>query len=112
MQYEHLERADADYQAETVGLWPGIAGVYMEKHADVFCPACAKGILGDSLFARLKEEDLGYDHDKADDLGNVAVVLSSEEWDCPGANCGHCGISLDVKIAHYDAVCGEHCPAV
>jgi len=92
--YEMFERSDADYPAGTVGLWPGIAGVYIERQADVFCPTCAKDTLGEELFERLKTENLGYDHPRADDLGNVAVVLSTEEWDCPGATCGHCGIDL------------------
>lgn len=110
MEYEQFERAEEDYTAETVGLSPGVAGVYMEHKADVFCPTCGRDILGDGLMDRLKSEDLGYDHPKSDELGNVAVVLSTEEWDCPGANCGHCGIQLDTKVIHYDGVCGEHCP--
>lgn len=39
MKYDHLERADQDLEADTVGLWPGVAGVQMEKKADVFCPS-------------------------------------------------------------------------
>jgi hypothetical protein len=113
MTYDHLERADADHKAETVGLRPGIAGVYMEHHADVFCPTCARDILGDDLFERVKTESPGYDHDKSDELGNVAAVLSTEEWDCPGANCAHCGIGLDVRVIHYDSVCQpDWCPEI
>lgn len=111
MTYERFERADADYEAGTFGLRPGVAGVYMEHHADVFCKTCAKDILGEELFQDLKQDDLGYDHPMADELGNVAAVLSTEEWDCPGANCGHCGISLDVRVIHYDGVCQpDTCP--
>lgn len=105
MTYEHLERADADYTADTFGLRPGVAAVYMEHEADVFCKTCAKDILGEELFEALKEDNLGYDHPKADELGNVAAVLSTEEWDCPGARCGYCGITLDVRVIHYDGVC-------
>jgi len=105
MTYAPLERAECTYTAETWGLWPGVAAVYMEEHADVFCKTCAKDILGEALFERLREENLGYDHPLADTLGNVAVVLSDEEWDCPGAHCGHCGIALDVEVVHYDGVC-------
>jgi hypothetical protein len=113
MQYEQLERADADYTADTFGLSPGVAAVYMEHEADVFCEQCARGILGDELLERLKEDNLGYDHPKSDELGNVAAVLSTEEWDCPGARCGHCGIELDVRVIHYDGVCHpDTCPEV
>ena len=111
--YERFERADADYTADTFGLWPGVAGVYMEHKADVFCPTCAEDILGEELFEQLKEDDLGHDHPLVNELGNVAAVLSTEEWDCPGANCGHCGISLDVNVIHYDGVCyDETCPLI
>lgn len=111
MKYERFERADAEYTADTFGLTPGVAGVYMEEKADVFCQTCARGILGDELLEQLKEDALGYDHPKADELGNVAAVLSSEEWDCPGARCGHCGIQLDVHVIHYDGVCQpDTCP--
>lgn len=111
--YERFERADADYTADTFGLWPGVAGVYMEHKADVFCPTCAEDILGEELFEQLKDDDLGCDHPLVNELGNVAAVLSTEEWDCPGANCGHCGISLDVNVIHYDGVCyDETCPLI
>jgi len=111
MQYDRFERADSEYTAETFGLWPGVAAVHMEHHADVFCQTCARDILGDDLFEQLKQDDLGYDHPKADELGNVAVVLSDEEWDCPGSDCGHCGIPLDVRVIHYDGVCQpDTCP--
>jgi hypothetical protein len=111
MTYEPFERSDTDYTADTVGLPPGVAGVYMEHEADVFCPTCARDTLGDDLMDRLKQEDLGHDHPLADELGNVAVVLSTEEWDCPGATCGHCAVSLDVRTIHYDAVCQpDTCP--
>lgn len=111
MQYDQFERADADYTADTFGLTPGVAAVYMEHKADVFCQTCARDILGDDIFERVKEERVGHDHDKVDELGNVAAVLSTEEWDCPGANCGHCGIQLDVRVIHYDGVCQpDTCP--
>lgn len=111
MTYDRLERADSGYSADTFGLRPGVAGVYMEHKADVFCGTCARDILGEDLFNRLKRERVGYDHDRVDELGNVAAVLSSEEWDCPGADCGHCGVPLDVRTIHYDAVCQpESCP--
>lgn len=103
MTYELLERAEADYKADTFGK--GVAGVQMEHLADVFCGTCARDILGDALFARLKTEDLGHDHDRSRDLGNVTAVLASTEWDCPGATCGHCGIELGVRVIHYDGVC-------
>lgn len=105
MRYDRFERADSDLTADTFGLSPGVAGVQMEHKADVFCPHCAEDILGSELFDRLKEDDLGYDHPHADELGNVTAVLSTTEWDCPGANCGHCGIPLDVRVLHYDDVC-------
>lgn len=112
MTFERFERADAEHTADTFGLRPGVAGVQMEHKADVFCPTCAKDILGD-CFDRLKEENLGYDHPHADELGNVTAVLSSEEWDCPGANCGHCGIPLDVRTIHYADVCQpDTCPEI
>lgn len=111
MTYEAFERADADYTADTFGLRPGVAAVYMEHKADVFCGTCAREMLGDDLFEQLKEGDLGYDHPKADELGNVAAVLSSEEWDCPGPNCGHCAVGIDVRVIHYDGVCQpDTCP--
>jgi hypothetical protein len=111
MTYEAFERADADYEADTFGLTPGVAAVYMEHMADVFCKTCARDMLGDDLFSQLKEDNLGYDHPKADQYGNVAAVLSTEEWDCPGANCGHCGVPIDVRVIHYDSVCQpEYCP--
>jgi hypothetical protein len=111
MTHDPFGRTDADHTAETFGLAPGVAGVYMEKMADVFCRDCARDILGEELFERLKEDSLGYDHPKADELGNVAAVLASEEWDCPGATCGHCGISLDVRVIHYDGPCQpDTCP--
>lgn len=105
MRYDKLERADADHTAETFGLKPGVAGVYMEHKADVFCQDCATDILGEELMERLSNANLGYDHPMADELGNVAVTLTSEEWDCPGATCGHCGIPLDVRVIHYGDVC-------
>lgn len=105
MTHDRLGRADTDHTADTFGLRPGVAAVQMEHQADVFCKDCARDILGPDLFETLKKEDLGHDHPKADELGNVTAVLSSEEWDCPGANCGHCGIPLDVKTVHYDGVC-------
>lgn len=110
MTYESLERSNSNHKASTFGLWPGVAGVQIEKIADIFCPSCAKDILGQELFNRLKKDDLGYNHPKSDELGNVTVVLSDSEFDCPGGYCGHCGIELDVSIIHYDAVCGQHCP--
>jgi hypothetical protein len=111
MTYDDFERADADYTADTFGLWPGVAAVYMEHHAAVFCPTCAEDILGEELFQQLKDDDLGYDHPEADELGNVAVVLSSEEWDCPGPRCDHCGVGIDVSVIHYGGVCQpETCP--
>jgi hypothetical protein len=111
MQYDHLERAGSDHTAPTFGLAPGIAGVHIEHKADVFCKDCAKGILGEELFQRVKREDPNYDHELSDELGNVAAVLSSEEWDCPGATCGHCGIGLDVRVIHHDGVCQpDTCP--
>jgi len=113
MTHERFGRADADYTADTFGLWPGVAGVYMEEKADVFCPTCGQDILGDALFERLKEDDLGYDHPRSDDLGNVGVVLSTEEWDCPGAFCGHCAIQLDTHVIHYGGVCKpDTCPRI
>ena len=105
MTYEPFGRTDAGGTADTFGLSPGVAGVYIEHTADVFCGTCAHEILGSELFGRIKEESPGYDHNRSDELGNVAAVLSSEEWDCPGAFCGHCSIKLDTKIAHYDGVC-------
>lgn len=106
MTYERLERADADYEADTFGLSPGVAAVYMEHMADVFCKTCAKDVLGDDLFSRVKEENV-----HTDEYGNVAAVLSTEEWDCPGANCGHCGVPIDVRVIHYDSVCRvDWCP--
>ncbi len=111
MEYDQFERADADYTADTFGLWPGVAAVYMEHKADVFCETCATDILGEELMERLKDDDLGHDHPKSDELGNVAVVLSDEEWDCPGPNCGHCGVPLDVHTIHYEGVCQpDSCP--
>jgi hypothetical protein len=111
MTYEPFERAVADHDADTVGLSPGVAGVYVETAADVFCPTCARDSLGSGLFERVKETNPGYDHDRSAELGNVAAVLSSEEWDCPGARCGHCRIGLDVRVAHYDGVCRpDTCP--
>jgi len=111
MTYDRLERSDTDYTADTFGLTPGVAAVYMEHQADVFCETCARDILGEELFGRLKDGDLGYDHPKADELGNVAAVLSTEEWDCPGAFCGHCAVQLDVRVIHYDGVCEpDRCP--
>jgi hypothetical protein len=111
MQHDQFERAGHDHTAPTFGLAPGIAGVYMEHKADVFCKDCAEDILGEELFQRVKREDLGHDHELSDELGNVAAVLSSEEWDCPGATCGHCGIDLDVRVIHYDGVCQpDTCP--
>lgn len=101
MQYEHLERSDSDCKAETFGLWPGIAGIYMENKADVFCHDCASDILGQELMNRLEKEDLHYDHNMSDELGNVTVVLSNSEWDSPGCYCGHCGIELDVNVIEY-----------
>jgi hypothetical protein len=113
MTFETFERTDAGHKADTFGLRPGVAAVYMEHKADVFCETCATDILGEELFQQLKEDDLGYDHPKADELGNVAAVLSTEEWDCPGAFCGHCGIQLDVRVIHYDAVCQpDLCPQI
>ncbi|MFO8151381.1 MAG: hypothetical protein R6T93_13960 [Trueperaceae bacterium] len=105
MRYSLGERDDVDYKADKVGLWPGVAAIYMEQLADVFCNDCALDILGPELFDDVRIENLGYDHARADELGNVAAVLSTEEWDCPGAHCGHCGITLDVRVAHYDEVC-------
>ena len=105
MTYERLERADPDDCATTVGKPPGVAGVHIEHKADVFCPDCARDILGDDLYARVKQEAPGYDHDRADELGGVSAVFSTSEWDCPGASCGHCGIPLDVRVLHYDGVC-------
>ena len=110
MSYERFERAEVDYTADTVGLPPGVAGVAFERAADVFCPECARDVLGDELFKRVKKENLGYDHPMADELGNVTVVLSTDEWDCPGANCGHCAVPLDVQVLHYEGVCQESCP--
>jgi hypothetical protein len=104
MTYEPFARSDADHTADTFGLWPGVAAVNMEHKADVFCKTCARDILGEELFERLKDDGLGCDHPKGDELGNVAAVLSTEEWDCPGAFCGHCGIELDVRVIHYDDV--------
>lgn len=100
MRYEAFERAENNYAADTVGLWPGIAGVYLEGDADVYCPKCAHDILGDELFATVKRENT-----RTDEHGSVSAVLSSEEWDCPGATCGHCAIRLDVSVIHYDGVC-------
>lgn len=105
--YEFGERADVDYKADTFGLWPGIAAVYIEDLADVFCKECASEMMTDEMMDDLRQDDLGYDHEMADEYGNVAAVLSSEEWDCPGARCGHCGIQLDVRVAHYDEVCHD-----
>lgn len=111
MTYDAFERSDAGYTADTFGLSPGIAAIYMEHHADVFCKICARDMLGEELFNRCKEENPGYDHDRTDQFGNIAAVLSNEEWDCPGAMCGHCAISLNVRTIHYDAVCKpETCP--
>lgn len=105
MRYSLGERSNAGYKADKVGLWPGVAAVYIEEFADVFCNQCARDTLGDELFEQVRIEDLGCDHPRADEFGNVAAVLSTSEWDCPGANCGHCGIVLDVRVAHYDEVC-------
>lgn len=111
MEYDQFERADADDTADTFGLSPGVAAVQMERKADVFCRTCARDMLGEEAFDRLKEENLGHDHELAGEFGNVTVVLSSEEWDCPGANCGHCGVPLDVKDIHYEEVCQlDTCP--
>lgn len=111
MRYDRLERSDCDHTAETWGKWPGIAGVYIEKLADIYCRQCASDILGDELMDRLKSENPGYDHAKSDELGNIAAVLSDEEVDCPGQNCGHCGIEIDVKVLHYPDVCRpDWCP--
>jgi len=109
MTYARGARADVDYTADTVGLWPGIAAVYLEEAADVFCNQCAEDLLGPELYGRVRTEDVGYDHEQTDELGNVTAVLSTEEWDCPGASCGHCGITLDVTVIHYDDVCQPDC---
>lgn len=77
----------------------------MEHEADVFCPQCAKDKLGEEAFNRAKSENFRHE-----EFGGVSAVLSNKEWDCPGATCGHCGIELDVRVIHYDGVCGEHCP--
>jgi hypothetical protein len=109
--YEFGERAKAGYKADKFGLWPGVAGIYIEEMADVFCSECAGDILTDEMMARIRKDDLGHDHELAGELGNIAAVLSSEEWDCPGARCGHCQIQLDIRVAHYDEVCREgFCP--
>jgi|APHM01.1.fsa_nt_gi hypothetical protein len=109
--HEEFSRADAAHTADTWGKWPGIAAVYLEHYADVFCQTCARDMLGDKLFERCKGENPGYDHDRTDEFGNIAVVLSNEEWDCPGAHCGHCCVPLDVRVIHYDDVCQpDTCP--
>ncbi len=98
MTYDGLERAGDT--AGTFGLWPGVAGVQLESEADVFCPQCARDILGEEAFDRVKQESF-----RMEPFGGVSAVLSSEEWDCPGATWGHCGINLDVSVIHYDDVC-------
>ena len=111
MTYDALGRADPGDCAPTVGKSPGVAGVQIERQADVFCPTCARDILGSDLFERVKHDNPGYDHDRSDDLGNITAVLSSTEADCPGLSCGHCGIPLDVRTIHYPGVCQpDYCP--
>jgi len=111
MRYDVGEREHVTYKAEKFGLHPGIAGVYIEELGDVFCKDCATDKIGEEDMERLRQDDLGYDHDKVDEFGNIAAVLSTFEWDCPGARCGRCGIKLDVRVAHYDEVCYEGlCP--
>jgi len=111
MTYDWGELSHADTPAATFGLRPGVAGVHMEHQADVYCPTCAEDLLYGPTWERLREGNVGYDHPEADAIGNVAAVLASEEWDCPGARCGHCAVPLDVKVAHYDAVCQpDTCP--
>jgi hypothetical protein len=113
MTYEPFARADCEYSADTFGLHPGVAGVYMEHMADVFCETCARDMLTDELMSRIKEGNPGYEHDFTEEYGNIAAVLSSEEWDCPGARCGHCAIKLNVRVIHYDAVCQpDTCPNI
>jgi hypothetical protein len=111
MRREPLSYDLDDGPALTFGLHPGVAGVYMEHQADVYCPTCAEDILYEATWDRVQREDIGYDHPQHERLGNVAAVLASEEWDCPGATCGHCGVPLDVKAIHYDGVCQPRsCP--
>lgn len=99
--------------ARTVGKLPGVAGVYVERHADVFCPDCAPDVVGQEIYERVKSESVGYDHDRTDELGNVAAVLASEEADCPGMSCGGCGIRLDTRVLHYEGVCRpDWCPEI
>lgn len=105
MKYDRFERADATHDAVSFGLSPGVAGIQIEELADVFCRQCAQDILGEETFETVKERNA-----MTEEYGNAAAVLTSEEWDCPGANCGHCGISLDVSVIHYDVCDVDTCP--
>lgn len=94
MKYEFHERADHDETADSVGVWPGVASVHIERKADHFCFECARGIIGEELAERVKTEEPGTSHDKTEEFGNIRANLRLSGTE-PTTGCGHCGIPLE-----------------
>lgn len=102
MRYNMFGRSGVHDTGEVVGQWPGIAGFTLEYRAEAFCPECTRDIVGHTDFERAEIEDI-----ETDGHGAVQAVLSDSEVDCPGFTCGHCGITLDVRVLHYGEVCNH-----
>ena len=48
----------------------------------------------------------------AREIPHGGPIRRADEFDCPGPSCDNCLRRIEsVNVLHYDAVCGEHCPA-